>query len=82
MPAVGDLFKPVDPEAVKRSQINRFRQFINTRYGLDIKDVWELHSWSVDQSNEFWKSVWDFYGFIGEQGAEPVRKIFCDLDES
>jgi acetoacetyl-CoA synthetase len=82
MPIVGDLFKPVDSEAVKRSQIDRFRQFINTRYGLDIKDAWELHSWSIDQSNEFWKSVWDFYRFIGERGAEPVRKLFCYLHEN
>ena len=57
---------------VKRSQMEHFRQFISARYGLDIKDVWELHAWSVDQSNEFWKSIWDFYGFIGERGAEPV----------
>jgi acetoacetyl-CoA synthetase len=75
MPAIGDLFKPIDPDVAKRSQMERFRQFINARYSLDIKGTWELHAWSVDHSNEFWKSIWDFYGFIGEKGAEPVRNL-------
>lgn len=79
MPTVGDLFRPVDSDVLKRSQMERFRQFINTRYDLDLKDAWALHSWSVDQSNEFWKSIWDFFGFIGERGAEPVRSFLLQI---
>jgi acetoacetyl-CoA synthetase len=82
MPAVGDLFRPVDPDAAKRSQMEQFRQFINTHYALNLKDAWELHAWSVDQSNEFWKSIWDYYGFIGERGAEPVSGYPIYLDQS
>ena len=75
MPVVGDLFKSVDPHVAKRSQMERFRQFVNTRYGLHTKDTWALHAWSVDQPNEFWKSVWDYFAFIGEKGSEPVCSL-------
>ena len=30
----------------------------------------ELHQWSVDQPESFWKNVWQFCGVVGSQGSE------------
>lgn len=69
---VGDLFKPVDDEVKRNSQIERFRRFINARFGTALQDPWQLHAWSVNNRAQFWDSVWDYFCFIGEKGQQPV----------
>jgi acetoacetyl-CoA synthetase len=33
----------------------------------------ELHRWSIDQPEQFWRAVWEFTGVIGEPGDVVVR---------
>ena len=33
-----------------------------------IQSYAELHQWSVDQPESFWKNVWQFCGVVGSQG--------------
>ncbi|NNC79840.1 MAG: acetoacetate--CoA ligase, partial [Acidimicrobiales bacterium] len=33
----------------------------------------QLHDWSVQQPTEFWETVWDRYGIIGERGAPTIE---------
>ncbi|MGI9874211.1 acetoacetate--CoA ligase [Vibrio chagasii] len=35
-----------------------------------IQSYAELHQWSVDQPELFWKNVWQFCGVVGSQGSE------------
>lgn len=35
-----------------------------------IQSYAELHQWSVDQPESFWKNVWQFCGVVGSQGSE------------
>lgn len=35
-----------------------------------IQSYAEVHQWSVDQPESFWKNVWQFCGVVGSQGSE------------
>ena len=57
------------PEAVRASEMTRFMEEANRRYGLALSDYRQLHRWSVENLPAFWELVWDFCGVIGEKGA-------------
>lgn len=62
------LWSP-SPQAVRESEIVRFMQEANRRFGLTLSDYRQLHAWSVDNLPAFWELVWDHCGVIGEKGA-------------
>jgi acetoacetyl-CoA synthetase len=37
--------------------------------GASYRDLWQ---WSVDEPAEFWDSIWDFFGVLGDRGTGPV----------
>jgi len=55
-------------EQREATNINRFREHINTRFGLRLSSYQALHTWSVGNIAEFWSEVWDFCGVIGDKG--------------
>ena len=57
------------PEAIRNSEMMRFMQEANRRFGLSLDGYRALHGWSVDNLPAFWDLVWDFCGVIGEKGA-------------
>lgn len=68
------FWMPSEPE-VEAAEMTKFRLYVNKRYGLSLSDYWELWKWSTgtpEEMNDFWTSVWDFTGIIGDQGPAPV----------
>jgi len=59
MKADAPLWKP-DPDRVQNSYMQRFISTVNETYRLDISDYADLHDWSVNNSADFWKTVWKF----------------------
>lgn len=57
------------PEAVRSSEMVRFMEQANLRFGLSLADYRQLHRWSVDNIPAFWELVWDYCGVIGEKGT-------------
>ena len=53
------LWEPSE-QRIKNSNIYKFMQFINERYGTDIKEYRPLYKWSVENIPEFWASFWDY----------------------
>ena len=53
------LWEPSE-ERIKNSNIYKFMQFINEKYGTDIKGYRPLYKWSVENIPEFWASFWDY----------------------
>ena len=43
-----------------RTNLDTFRDYINTTYSLDLTTYDELHNFSVTRLNDFWLSVWRF----------------------
>lgn len=42
----------------------------------------ELHQWSVNSPDEFWRKIWQFCGVVGEQGERAIHKPTSDGDPS
>ena len=65
------LWRPSE-EAVQRSQMNQFRLFVNERFGLNLRDAFELYDWSVTAIADFWAAMWDFSSIISSQQYDEV----------
>ncbi|KAF2260362.1 acetoacetyl-CoA synthase [Lojkania enalia] len=39
-----------------------FLKHVNGKYNLHLKSYLELHQWSVENTTDFWSTVWDFVG--------------------
>ncbi|MFM7772479.1 MAG: AMP-binding protein, partial [Acidimicrobiaceae bacterium] len=73
MVARGEIvWTPNDRQASK----TRLFEFANGA-GFD-----ELHKWSVDSPDEFWRKIWQFCGVVGEQGERAIHKTAIPNDPS
>ena len=69
---MGRLLWSPSPQRVEEANITRFTQFTNQKYGLNLRDYWQLYSWSVDRMPEFWASIWEFMGIVSSHGYDGV----------
>ncbi|MER5648532.1 acetoacetate--CoA ligase [Streptosporangium sp. NPDC002524] len=60
------LWEP-SPEIVRNAKVTRYAEWLG-RAG-DYESLWQ---WSVDAPEEFWTSIWDYFGVVGERGDGPV----------
>ncbi len=58
-----------DPQRAKNSEMSRFHRQVQDQEGGS--DYGALHRWSVEKREEFWSSVWDFTGIVGDRGDAP-----------
>jgi acetoacetyl-CoA synthetase len=42
----------------------------NMKIKFHLEGLQDLHNWSVNNSDQFWAEVWDFFEIIGEKGDE------------
>jgi len=47
-------------ERIRKTNMYRFMNLINEKYGKDIKDYPSLYEWSVENIRDFWATMWDF----------------------
>lgn len=69
------LFKTPTESHIEGTEMNKFRLFVNSRHGLDLKSYAELHKYSIDSGNSFFCDVWDYTGMIGQRG-DLVSSLF------
>jgi len=50
----------------------RFMRWAGARRGRDFVDYGELWQWSVDELEDFWAAVWEFFGVRASQPYERV----------
>ncbi|MFD1542109.1 acetoacetate--CoA ligase [Nonomuraea guangzhouensis] len=68
MVAEGTLLWEPTEDVVARAKLTRYLEWLG-RAGSGYEEVWR---WSVDSPAEFWTSIWDYFGVIGERGDGPV----------
>ncbi|MEU8248150.1 acetoacetate--CoA ligase [Nonomuraea sp. NPDC048916] len=61
------LWEPTD-DIVTRARLTHYMESLG-RSGTSYEELWQ---WSVDSPAEFWASIWDYFGVIGERGDGPV----------
>ncbi|MBL8489886.1 MAG: AMP-binding protein, partial [Rhodocyclaceae bacterium] len=66
------LWQP-SAERVAGTQLTAFARQAEQRWGRSLPDYAALHAWSIAHPEEFWVSVWDFGGVIGERGDVVVE---------
>jgi len=69
------LWKPSE-ERIKNSNMYKFIQFINKRYGTNFTEYRPLYQWSIENIPEFWASFWDFADI---KYSKPYDSIVDDL---
>ncbi len=53
------LWKPSE-QRIKNTNMFRFMNFINEKYGQNITGYEPLYEWSIENIPEFWASMWEF----------------------
>ncbi len=71
------MWQPSD-EQIQRSQVAKFKEFINTSHGLNLESYSDLHTWSVEHIPEFWESAWSFFDIIH---SVPYTQILDDFSK-
>jgi acetoacetyl-CoA synthetase len=59
----------------KNSNLFRFEKFISNKFHKNFKKNYQkIHNWSVQNSGDFWNSVWDFSEVKGEKKKIKIKK--------
>jgi len=59
----------INKERLKNTNLFLYSDFIKKNFKIDTSnDFNKLWKWSVDNTDIFWKSIWDFTKVIGKQG--------------
>jgi acetoacetyl-CoA synthetase len=60
------------PERVQRSSLARYEEWLSRERGLRFQDYQALWRWSVDELEDFWQTIVDFYGLRFEVPGSGV----------
>ncbi len=69
---MGRLLWQPSAERVKGTNMYRFMNFINEKYGRDFTEYAPLHQWSIDRIPDFWASMWEFADIKASQTYDDV----------
>jgi len=59
-------------ERLASATITRYREWVNETRGLALEDYAALWQWSVDELEEFWASIWEFFAV---DASEPYERV-------
>ncbi len=71
------LWKPSE-ERVRQTNMYRFLQTVNERFGKNFEDYPSLYDWSVAEIPDFWATVWEF---VDIKASQPYDRVADDLDK-
>src|SRR6266851_23076 len=70
--AYGRILWEPGPGDIERARITDYRRWLAAERGLRAASYDVLWQWSVTELADFWQSVWDYFGVLGERGDGPV----------
>ncbi len=65
------LWQP-DPARIAASNLTKFINIVEGRWGVSCPDYASLHKWSVEKPEDFWLTLWDFAGVLGDNHNNVV----------
>ena len=72
------------PEMVERSQLTHYIRWLAENRDLHFEDYHALWRWSVTEIEEFWGTLWEYFGVIASrdpQGAPGSEAEEAPIDE-
>jgi len=73
---MGKLLWTPTRERVEASNLYRFIQTVNQRFGLKLDGYAALYQWSIDHIPDFWAAMWDFAHI---EASRPYTGIVDDV---
>jgi acetoacetyl-CoA synthetase len=68
-------------EQIESANITAFMGAVMDRWDVNLSDYAALYDWSVRYPQQFWQSLWDFAGIIGDtRGGVAIEKPESMLD--
>ena len=61
------------PEFVLQSRIEQLRKRISTENSINLNDYSELHKFSIENQEIFWRTIWEDMGLQGVQGEVALE---------
>ncbi len=71
------LWQP-SKEDIKRTQMRRFADYLETTLGLQFIDYHTFHRWSVDCPEQFWQHLWYF---LKIRSSQDFTEVLTDADK-
>jgi acetoacetyl-CoA synthetase len=68
------LWSP-SPERIARARLTHFMRHVERQWAVQAADYDALYAFSIARPADFWRSVWDFCGIIGEPGARTIEDL-------
>ena len=75
------LWQP-SPERMEKTNMIKFIQLVNERFGKQYTNYDELYNWSVENIEDFWALIWELGGIIASKPYEQVVLNFDDMFNS
>ena len=76
MPNQSPIWSPSETQ-ISESKMMQFARWAEKKWGRSLADSTALQAWSIEHIAEFWESVWDYCGVIGDKG----ERIVIDQDK-
>ncbi len=65
------IWKP-SQERINQSNIIKYMDFLTNNYDVKVRDYESLYEWSIQQCEDFWRSVWEYCEIIGDLGNGTI----------
>lgn len=69
------LWQPT-ADQIQKSNMYRFMNFINEKYGQAFTEYTPLYDWSVDNIADFWAALWEF---VDIKASAPYTQVIDDV---
>ncbi len=71
------LWRPSE-DRIKNTNMYRFMNYINDRFGKDFKSYDPMWEWSIENLSDFWAAIWDFMEI---KHSKKYDKVLVDGDK-
>jgi len=68
----GDLLWTPSAAQIADANVTKFMDWLARERGLRFRDYAELWQWSVQELEEFWRAIWDYFGI---QSSHPYSRV-------
>src|SRR5438105_13187074 len=65
------LWQP-SAQRVAQANLTAFADGASGRHGVALPDYSALYRWSNEDSESFWREIWDYGGVIGDRGGRTL----------
>ena len=61
-------------QRVAAANMASFMETVAARFSIPVPDYAALHRFSIDRNADFWQTMWDVGGIVGEKGERTVER--------